>query len=63
MYVEAGVADAVVIELQRRGHTVVHGQRSYVGSYGGYQAIWREPQTGVYHGASEMRYDGAAIGY
>ena len=63
VYVEAGVADAVVIELQRRGHTVVHGQRSYVGSYGGYQAIWREPQTGVYHGASEMRYDGAAIGY
>jgi gamma-glutamyltranspeptidase/glutathione hydrolase len=63
VHIEAGVADAVVIELQRRGHTVVHGQRSYVGSYGGYQAIWRDPQTGVYHGASEMRYDGAAIGY
>ena len=23
----------------------------------------RDPETGVYHGATEMRYDGAAAGY
>jgi len=53
----------VVEELRRRGHTVTHGERRYVGAYGGYQAVWRDPATGVYHGASEMRYDGAAAGY
>ena len=30
---------------------------------GGYQAIMRDPATGVYWGASESRKDGAAIGY
>jgi len=49
--------------LRSLGHNVVHGERQYVGSFGGYQAIWRDPKTGVYHGASEMRYDGAATGY
>jgi gamma-glutamyltranspeptidase/glutathione hydrolase len=60
---EAGIPTGVAEELRRRGHQVVHGQRSYVGSVGGYQAIWRDPETGVYHGATEMRYDGAAAGY
>ncbi len=32
-------------------------------AYGGYQAIMRDPATGVYWGASEMRKDGAAMGY
>ena len=60
---EAGIAESVVKELRKRGHNVIHGERSYVGSVGGYQAIWREPGSGVYIGASEMRYDGAAAGY
>jgi len=63
LHVENGVPAAVVDELRRRGHTVTRGERRYVGSYGGYQAIWRDPETGVYHGASEMRYDGAAAAY
>jgi len=63
VHLEAGVPESVVNELRRRGHTVTHGERRYVGSYGGYQAIWRDPKTGVYHGASEMRYDGAASGF
>jgi gamma-glutamyltranspeptidase/glutathione hydrolase len=63
VHLEAGIPERVVEELVRRGHSVTHGQRRYVGSYGGYQAIWRDPDTGVYHGASEMRYDGAAAGY
>jgi gamma-glutamyltranspeptidase/glutathione hydrolase len=63
VHMEAGIPKTVVGELERRGHTVTHGERRYVGSYGGYQAIWRDPTTGVYHGATEMRYDGAAAGY
>jgi gamma-glutamyltranspeptidase/glutathione hydrolase len=31
--------------------------------FGGYQAIYRDPETGVYIGATEMRKDGLAIGY
>jgi gamma-glutamyltranspeptidase/glutathione hydrolase len=57
---EAGVPLDVVEELRARGHVVVHGEQPYVG---GYQGIWRDPVNGVYHGASEMRFDGAAMGY
>ena len=63
IYMESGIPESVVEELRKMGHLVVHGERDYVGSFGGYQAIWRDPKTGVYHGASEMRYDGAAAGY
>jgi gamma-glutamyltranspeptidase / glutathione hydrolase len=57
--VESGVPAGVVAELERRGHDV-----DYVtGSYGGYQAIMRDPATGVYWGASEFRKDGQAAGY
>jgi gamma-glutamyltranspeptidase/glutathione hydrolase len=57
---ETGVPTEVVEALRARGHKVVHGERPYVG---GYQGIWRDPINGVYHGASEMRFDGAAQGY
>ena len=63
LYMEAGIPESAAEALRELGHTVVHGKRRYVGSYGGYQAIWRDPETGVYQGASEMRYDGAASGY
>jgi len=63
IYLEAGVSAEAVQGLRDSGHTVVQGERRYVGAYGGYQAIWRDPITGVYWGATEMRYDGAAIGY
>ena len=33
------------------------------GGYGGYQAIMRDPETGVLYGASESRKDGQAAGY
>jgi len=57
--VESGISAEVVAELRRRGHVVEYA----IGPFGGYQAIWRDPETGVYYGASEMRKDGAAIGY
>ena len=57
--VESGIPEDVREELRARGHQVRLGH----GPFGGYQAIWRNPETGVYWGASEMRKDGMAIGY
>ena len=45
--------------LMRRGHTIQFAD----GPYGGYQAIARDPDTGVYAGASESRKDGQAAGF
>jgi gamma-glutamyltranspeptidase/glutathione hydrolase len=59
LMLETGISADVRAELERRGHKLVKGD----GSFGGYQAIVRDPATGVYWGASEMRKDGAAIGY
>jgi len=56
---ESGVSPEVVNELESRGHKVEITK----GPFGGYQAIWRDPETEVYWGASEMRKDGMAIGY
>jgi gamma-glutamyltranspeptidase / glutathione hydrolase len=56
---ETGIAQSVRDELARRGHVISRGD----GAFGGYQAIMRDPETGVYWGASEMRKDGAAMGY
>jgi gamma-glutamyltranspeptidase/glutathione hydrolase len=59
LQLETGIGADVRAELERRGHHLVDGD----GSFGGYQAILRDPATGVYWGASEMRKDGAAMGY
>jgi gamma-glutamyltranspeptidase/glutathione hydrolase len=56
---ESGVSEEVRAELTALGHAV----RLTKGPFGGYQAVWRDPATGVYWGASEMRKDGAAMGY
>jgi gamma-glutamyltranspeptidase / glutathione hydrolase len=57
---EPGVSDAVRAELVRRGHHLVEASP---GAFGGYQAIWRDPATGIYSGATESRKDGCAAGY
>jgi len=57
--IETGVSQAIADELTKRGHKVKYS----VGPYGGYQAIWRDPLTGAYWGASEFRKDGQAAGY
>jgi len=46
-------------ELERRGHKLGYSK----GAFGGYQGIRRDPETGVYFGASESRKDGQAAGY
>ena len=51
--------DEVVSELEDRGYVIGTAR----GLFGGYQAILRDPQTGVYYGASESRKDGHAAGY
>jgi gamma-glutamyltranspeptidase / glutathione hydrolase len=43
----------------RRGHLVSFD----LCSYGGYQAILRDSENGVYYGASESRKDGQAAGW
>ena len=58
LIVESGVSDEVVAELKKRGHNVSRG-----GAGGGYQAIRIDHETGLLHGGSEARKDGAAIGY
>ncbi|MEM8987363.1 MAG: gamma-glutamyltransferase [Pseudomonadota bacterium] len=61
LYVEPGVSDDAVERLKQMGHNV---ETVGTGSmFGGYQAIYRTPETGVYIGATEMRKDGLAIGY
>lgn len=45
--------------LRKLGHRLGRGR----GSFGGYQAILFDAKNGVYHGATEMRKDGCAIGY
>ena len=59
IWMESGFDAAVIAELQRRGHrTDIRGQ-----AYGGYQAIARDRDNGVWVGASESRKDGHAAGY
>ncbi len=56
---ESGFSRETWLELEKRGHRLVKAD----GGYGGYQAIARDPVTGVYTGASESRKDGQAAGY
>ncbi|MBL9194722.1 MAG: gamma-glutamyltransferase [Opitutaceae bacterium] len=59
VFLESGIPWEVVRELKKLGHDV----RTDLGGFGGYQAILRDPATGVYYGASESRKDGHAAGW
>ncbi len=59
VYLESGIGDDVRDALKAMGHNVADGRTAM----GGYQAIIRDPLTGVYFGASESRKDGQAAGY
>ncbi len=59
LWMESGFDPGVIAELRRRGHRVgIRGQ-----AYGGYQAIARDREKGIWVGASESRKDGHAAGY
>ena len=63
LFLEKAVGERVIEALRARGHNadfVTSHLRSYVG---GYQGVMRDPASGVYHGAAEMRLDGRAAGY
>ncbi|MEM8773113.1 MAG: gamma-glutamyltransferase [Pseudomonadota bacterium] len=59
--VEPGVAQSTIEKLRAMGHRVEVVDNGIM--FGGYQAIMRDPENGVYVGATEMRKDGLAIGY
>lgn len=59
VYLESGITDDVREELRKMGHNI--GTEPI--TYGGYQAIRRDHEQGVYYGASESRKDGQAAGY
>lgn len=61
LHVEPGVPEATIDALRAMGHNVEVVENGVM--FGGYQAIMRDPETGVYWGATEMRKDGQAIGY
>jgi gamma-glutamyltranspeptidase/glutathione hydrolase len=56
---EEGVPAAVREALGLRGHRI----RPADGSFGGYQAVMRDHERGVWVAATEMRKDGSADGY
>jgi gamma-glutamyltranspeptidase / glutathione hydrolase len=59
LHLEPGVPLDVQGELARRGHRIEQAPTSV---FGGYQAVWRDPATGMLAGASESRKDGCAMG-
>ena len=59
--VEPGIPAGTIEQLRAMGHRVEIVDNGVM--FGGYQAIMRDPQTGVYVGATEMRKDGLASGY
>src|SRR5439155_1573439 len=52
LHIEDGLPQAVLDELKQRGHVI---QPESVGADGGYQAIWRDPATGIDAGPTERR--------
>lgn len=56
---ESEVIPTVIDQLKGMGHRIV----SEIGTYGGYQAIMRDPVSGAYLAGSDPRKDGLAIGY
>ena len=61
LQVEPGIPAATVEALRAMGHKVEVETTGI--PFGGYQIIARDPVTGVYSGATEMRKDGQAAGY
>jgi gamma-glutamyltranspeptidase/glutathione hydrolase len=59
VHLERGFDAGVREKLEAMGHTLGPSD----GSFGGYQAILRDADQGVYYGASESRKDGQAAGY
>ncbi len=59
LYLESGFPVETVRRLAKMRHRI----RTSAGGFGGYQAIMRDHEQGIYIGASESRKDGHAAGY
>jgi gamma-glutamyltranspeptidase/glutathione hydrolase len=59
LHLETTFSEATRKALEQMGHTLGESD----GGFGGYQAIMRDEEEGVYYGASESRKDGHAAGY
>ena len=59
VHLETGFSEATRAKLVEMGHRL--GPSNH--EFGGYQAIMRDDEEGVYYGASEVRKDGHAAGY
>jgi gamma-glutamyltranspeptidase/glutathione hydrolase len=59
VFLEDGFSEETRRALEKLGHTLGDSD----GSFGGYQAILRDHEEGVYYGASAVRKDGQAAGY
>ncbi len=57
--VESAITPQVRYDLGRRGHRLL----SSIGSFGGFQGILIDPDSGVLMGGSDPRKDGLAIGF
>jgi len=60
LHLEKGLPPEVYRDLAKRGHRI---QETNPAAFGGYQIIYRNPETGVLAGATESRKDGMAAGY
>lgn len=59
LYLESGYRPELRASLEKMGHRLATAATDY----GGYQAILRNEEQGVWYGASESRKDGQAAGY
>ena len=59
VHLESGFVPEVVQALARRGHRITVD----LDGFGGYQAVMRDAERGVWFGASESRKDGMASGW
>ncbi len=60
LHLETQLYDLIGADLRALGHDVAPASGA---GMGGYQAISRDPKTGLLHGASDHRKDGAAVGW
>jgi gamma-glutamyltranspeptidase/glutathione hydrolase len=60
VHLEPELFPAIADGLRLKGHSVEHAP---VATFGGYQVVFRDPETGCYAGATERRKDGCALGY
>lgn len=61
LHVEPGFSPDAIQRLKDMGHNVKVVENGVM--FGGYQAIYKDPESGTYIGATEMRKDGQAAGY